>query len=178
MADELAIVRSMHTTQFNHAPAQIFMNTGHQIVGRPSMGAWLSYGLGSESKDLPSFVVLVSGKSNPEGGKSCWGSGYLPTVFQGVEFRNSGDPVLYLSNPNGVPAEARRRTLDAIRKINERRLAAQGDPEISTRIAAYEMAYRMQTSVPELMDISGEPASIHEMYGTEPGKASFANNCL
>jgi hypothetical protein len=178
VADELAVVRSMHTTQFNHAPAQIFMNTGHQIVGRPSMGAWLSYGLGSDNKDLPAFVVLVSGPSNPEGGKSCWGSGYLPTVFQGVEFRNSGDPVLFLSNPRGVTPEARRRSLDAIGSINRRHLADIGDPEISTRIAAYEMAYRMQTSVPDLMDTSDEPRNIHELYGTEPGKASFANNCL
>jgi hypothetical protein len=178
IADDIAVVRSMHTTQFNHAPAQIFMNTGHQIVGRPSMGAWLSYGLGSEYNDLPAFVVLVSGKHNPEGGKSCWGSGYLPTVFQGVEFRNSGDPVLYLSNPEGMTPEARRRTLDAVGAINRRHLADVGDPEIATRIAAYEMAYRMQTSVPDLMDISREPAQVHELYGTEPGKASFANNCL
>jgi hypothetical protein len=178
VADDIAVVRSMFTTQFNHAPAQIFMNTGHQIVGRPSMGAWMSYGLGSENKDLPSFVVLVSGKSTPEGGKSCWGSGYLPTVFQGVEFRNSGDPVLYLSNPDGVTPEARRRTLDAVRSINGRHLAEVGDPEISTRIASYEMAYRMQSSVPDLMDISHEPKSMHELYGTSPGQASFANNCL
>ncbi len=178
LVDELAFVRSMHTTQFNHAPAQIFMNTGHQIVGRPSMGAWMSYGLGSENKDLPAFVVLVSGKSNPEGGKSCWGSGYLPTLFQGVEFRNAGDPVLYLSNPRGVTPEARRRTLDALGAINRRRQADIGDPEIKTRIASYEMAYRMQTSVPDLMDISREPRQVHEAYGTEPGKASFANNCL
>jgi hypothetical protein len=181
VADDIAIVRSMVTTQFNHAPAQIFMNTGHQLVGRPSMGAWLSYGLGSENKDLPSFVVLVSGGSNPEGGKSCWGAGYLPTLFQGVEFRNSGDPVLYLSNPPGVTAEARRRSLDTLGAINKRHLADVGDPEIGTRIAAYEMAYRMQTSVPDLMDIKHEPAAVHERYGSEPGTSgnpSFANNCL
>ncbi len=178
VADDITVVRSMHTTQFNHAPAQIFMNSGHQIVGRPSMGAWLSYGLGSENKDLPAFVVLLSGKNNPEAWKSCWGNGFLPTAYQGVEFRNAGDPVLYLSNPSGVTPEARRRTIDAIGAVNRRHLLEVGDPEISARIAAYELAYRMQTSVPELMDIGREPAEMHELYGTEPGKASFANNCL
>ncbi len=178
VVDDIAIVRSMYTTQFNHAPAQVFMNTGHQIVGRPSMGAWLSYGLGSENRDLPGFVVLLSGQSNPDGGKSCWGSGYLPTTFQGVEFRNTGDPVMFLSNPRGVRPEARRSTLDALGDLNRMRLQEVGDPEIGTRIAAYELAYRMQTSVPELMDVAREPAAVHEMYGTQPGKASFANNCL
>jgi hypothetical protein len=177
VADDVTVIRSMHSSQFNHAPAQILMNTGHQIVGRPSMGAWLSYGLGSENKDLPGFVVLVSGK-NPEGGKSCWGSGFLPTEYQGVEFRSAGDPVLYLSNPPGVSTEARRRTIDTIDGINRRHLLEVGDAEIGTRIAAYELAYRMQASVPELMDISREPASIHKLYGTEPGKVAFANNCL
>ncbi len=177
-ADDIAIIRSMKTTQFNHAPAQIFMNTGHQIVGRPSMGSWLSYGLGSENKDLPAFVVLLSGENNPDGGKSCWGSGFLPTVYQGVEFRSKGDPVLYVSNPDGVSDEVRRNSLDAIRDLNRVNRQATGDPEIDTRIAAYEMAYRMQTSVPELTDISREPRRIHEAYGTRPGQASFANNCL
>jgi Protein of unknown function (DUF1501) len=178
VADDIAVIHSMQTTQFNHAPAQIFMSSGHQIVGRPSMGAWLSYGLGSENRDLPGFVVLLSGRNNPEGGKSCWGNGFLPTTFQGVEFRNSGDPVLYLSNPPGVTTEARRRTIDSIVAINRRHFLDVGDPETVARIASYELAYRMQTSVPELMDISREPARIHELYGTEPGKASFANNCL
>ncbi len=178
VADELAILRSVHTTQFNHAPAQIFMNSGHQIVGRPSMGSWLTYGLGSESRDLPGFVVLLSGENQPDGGKSCWGSGFLPTVYQGVEFRSKGDPVLFLTNPDGVRPQDRRSSLDAIHDLNEAHLKSSGDPEIETRIASYEMAFRMQTSVPELTDISGEPASIHEMYGTEPGKRSFANNCL
>jgi hypothetical protein len=178
VADEIAVVRSVQTTQFNHAPAQIFMNTGHQIVGRPSMGAWLSYGLGSENKDLPGFVVMLSGKQAPEAGKSCWGNGFLPTAFQGVEFRSAGDPVLYLSNPPGVTPDARRRSIDTIGALNRRRLLELGDPEITARIGAYELAYRMQTSVPELMDIAREPAQIHEMYGTEPGKASFANNGL
>lgn len=178
VADEIAIVRSMHTEQFNHAPAQIFMNTGFQLPGRPSMGSWLTYGLGSDSADLPGFVVLLSGINNPDGGKSCWGSGFLPTVYQGVEFRSKGDAVLFVSDPEGVSRDIRRDTLDAIRDLNRLRLDSVGDPEIETRIAQYEMAYRMQTSVPELMDISKEPAEVHELYGTEPGKASFANNCL
>jgi hypothetical protein len=178
VADEVAIVRSLHTTQFNHAPAQIFMNTGFQIIGRPSMGSWMTYGLGSECKDLPGFVVLVSGENQPDGGKACWGSGFLPSVYQGVEFRSQGDPVLFLTNPDGVSDNARRASLDLLKQLNEEHLAANGDPEISTRIASYEMAYRMQSSVPDLVDIHQEPASIHELYGTEPGKKSFANNCL
>ena len=168
----------MHTAQFNHAPAQIFMNTGHQIVGRPSMGSWLTYGLGSANEDLPGFVVLLSGESDPDGGKSCWGSGFLPTMHQGVEFRSQGAPVLYLENPDGVSAESRRASLDTIGQLNAERAEVVGDPEIDTRIASYELAYRMQTSVPELMDISSEPESVHSLYGTEPGQASFAKNCL
>ena len=177
-ADDIAIIRSMKTSQFNHAPAQILLNTGHQIPGRPSMGAWLSYGLGSENKDLPSFVVLLSGENNPDGGKSCWGSGFLPTVHQGVEFRSKGEPVLFVNNPEGVSGDTRRATLDALRDLNQIRTDEIGDPEIRTRIAAYEMAFRMQTSVPELTDLSKEPPKVHEMYGTRPGEASFANNCL
>ncbi len=176
--DELAIIRSMHTTQFNHAPAQIFMNTGHQIIGRPSMGAWLLYGLGSENKDLPGFVVMLSGEADPDGGKALWGSGFLPTVYQGVEFRAKGEPVLFVNNPDGVKAEARRATLDTLGELNQLRRAEIGDPEISTRIEAYELAFRMQTSVPELTDISKEPPDIHQLYGAEPGRKSFANNCL
>jgi len=178
IADEIAIVRSMHTTQFNHAPAQIFMNTGHQIIGRPSMGAWLTYGLGSENADLPGFVVLISGENQPDGGKSCWGSGFLPTVFQGVEFRTKADPVLYLTNPDGMSQEARRQSLDVLHSLNRMHLDTLNDPEIATRIASYELAFRMQTSVPELTDISKEPQSIHEMYGIQPGTTTFANNCL
>jgi Protein of unknown function (DUF1501) len=178
IADDVAIVRSVHTTQFNHAPAQIFMNTGHQIVGRPSLGSWLTYGLGSENKDLPGFVVLISGENNPDGGKSCWGAGFLPSVYQGVEFRNSGDPVLFLTDPAGVTKDARRDSLDVLRALNEKHLAEAGDPEILTRINSYELAYRMQSSVPELVEIAKEPAAVHEAYGTEPGKVSFANNCL
>ncbi|MBX3277059.1 MAG: DUF1501 domain-containing protein [Acidobacteria bacterium] len=177
-ADDIAIVRSMKTTQFNHAPAQIFINTGHQIIGRPSLGSWLSYGLGSENRDLPGFVVLLSGENNPDGGKSCWGSGFLPTVHQGVEFRSKGEPVLFVGNPSGVSAQSRRASLDALRELNQLHFDEVGDPEINTRIAAYEMAYSMQSSVPELTDIAGEPQRIHEMYGTRPGEASFANNCL
>jgi len=178
IADEVAVVHSMSTTQFNHAPAQIFMNTGFQIPGRPSMGSWLTYGLGSENKDLPGFVVLISGDSNPDGGKSCWSSGFLPTTYQGVEFRSQGDPVLFVSNPDGVSSQVRRDTLDALHDLNEFQLHSTLDPEVETRISQYELSYRMQSSVPELMDISKESAATHEMYGTEPGKKSFANNCL
>ncbi|MBX3118884.1 MAG: DUF1501 domain-containing protein [Fimbriimonadaceae bacterium] len=178
IVDDVAIVRSMKTDQFNHAPAQLFMNTGFQLPGRPSMGSWLTYGLGTESADLPGFVVLLSGISNPDGGKSCWGTGFLPSVYQGVEFRSQGDAVLFVSDPDGVTREIRRDTLDALRDLNAIHGKQTLDPEIETRIAQYELAYRMQTSVPELMDISNEPKTIHEMYGTEPGKKSFANNCL
>jgi hypothetical protein len=178
IADEIAIIRSVHTTQFNHAPGQIFMNTGSQVFGRPSIGSWLTYGLGSASRDLPGFVVLLSGENAPDGGKSCWGSGFLPTVYQGVEFRSKGDPVLFVSNPDGIAGGARRDSIDLVNDLNRLRRADVGDPEIDTRIASYEMAYRMQSSVPELTDISKEPASIHALYGTSPGQVSFANNCL
>jgi len=178
IVDDIAIVKSLQTTQFNHAPGQIFMNTGHQIPGRPSMGSWLTYGIGSECANLPGFVVLLSGLNQPDGGKSCWGSGFLPTFYQGVQFRSKGDPVLFLSNPDGVSAETRRRSLDLLRDLNSAHQTDVADPEIATRIASYEMAYKMQSSVPELTDLSSEPQSIYEMYGTEPGKASFANNCL
>ena len=142
------------------------------------MGSWLSYGLGSDNKDLPAFVVLMSGQNNPDGGKSCWGSGFLPTVHQGVEFRAKGEPVLFSRNPDGVDSRARRESLDLIRDLNTLEGQRVGDPETTTRIAAYEMAYRMQSSVPELTDISGESPATHEMYGTEPGQVSFGNNCL
>lgn len=178
VSDDITIVRSMHTTQFNHAPAQIYMNTGFQIIGRPSIGSWMTYGLGSECKDLPGFVVLTSGENQPDGGKACWGSGFLPTVYQGVEFRSQGDPVLFLTNPDGVSPQTRRDSLDLLKQLNEMHLSSNGDPEIATRIASYEMAYKMQSSVPDLVDISAEPQSIHELYGTQPGRKSFANNCL
>ena len=142
------------------------------------MGAWVTYGLGTESKDLPGFVVLLSGENQPDGGKSCWGSGFLPTVYQGVEFRSKGDPVLFLTNPSGVSADDRRASLDTLREMNALHRSDTGDPEIDTRIASYEMAFRMQTSVPELTDLSGEPDAVKAMYGVEPGKRSFANNCL
>jgi hypothetical protein len=142
------------------------------------MGSWLSYGLGSENHNLPSFCVLVSGPAAPDGGASLWGSGFLPTIHQGVQLRSQGDPVLFLSNPAGMDAQQRRRSLDTLRALNELQFNAVGDPEINTRIAQYEMAYRMQTSVPEVMDIAREPAHVHEAYGTRPGQRSFANNCL
>lgn len=178
VVDDITIVKSMSTDAFNHAPAQILMNTGSQLFGRPSMGSWVTYGLGSESQDLPAFVVTSSGKKGPSGGNSCWGSGFLPTVYQGVQFRGSGDPVLYLSNPPGVNNELQRDSLDAVKKLNQMRLDVTGDPEIATRINSFEMAFRMQSSAPELMDLAKEPKHILEMYGAEPGKASFANNCL
>ena len=178
IVDDCAIIRSMSTDQFNHAPAQLFMNTGFQVPGRPSMGSWLTYGLGTENQDLPGFVVLISGLSNPDGGKSCWGTGFLPSVYQGVEFRSQGEPVLFVKDPDGVTREIRRDTLDAIRDLNQMNLKKALDPEIETRIAQYELAYRMQTSVPDLMDVSQESKETHEMYGTELGKKSFGNNCL
>jgi hypothetical protein len=178
VADDLCVVRSMYTDQFNHAPAQLFLHTGAPRQGRPSMGSWLTYGLGTESRDLPGFVVLVSGGKTPDGGSSLWGTAFLPTVYQGVQCRSQGDPVLYVSNPPGMDRELRRASLDALKDLNEMQLKAVGDPETLTRIAQYELAYRMQTSVPELMQIDREPAAIHELYGTEPGKLSFANNCL
>jgi uncharacterized protein (DUF1501 family) len=178
VVDEIAIVKSMNTDAFNHAPGQIFMNTGTQQFGRPSMGAWVTYGLGSESSDLPAYVVFSSGSKGTSGGASNWGSGFLPSVYQGVLFRSSGDPVLFLSNPKGFDSETQRDSLDTIKKLNQKHLDVVGDPEISTRINSYEMAYRMQTSAPELMDISKEPKHILEMYGAEPGASSFANNCL
>ncbi len=178
VVDDIAIVKSMSTDAFNHAPGQILMNTGSQLFGRPSMGSWVTYGLGSESQDLPAFVVTSSGKKGPSGGNSCWGSGFLPTVYQGVQFRGSGDPVLYLSNPPGVDTELQRDSLDSVRKLNQMRLDVTGDPEIATRINSFEMAFRMQSSAPELMDLAKEPKSVLEMYGAEPGKPSFANNCL
>jgi uncharacterized protein (DUF1501 family) len=154
------------------------MNTGAQQFGRPSMGAWVTYGLGSESRDLPGFVVFSSGKKGPSGGNSNWGCGFLPTVYQGVQFRGTGDPVLYLSNPPGVDPALQRDSLDAVKALNEQHLDVVGDPEISTRINSFEMAFRMQTSAPELMDLSKESKETLEMYGAQPGKSSFANNCL
>jgi hypothetical protein len=178
VVDDLAIVRTVATEVFNHAPAKIFINTGSPQFGRPSMGAWVTYGLGSESEDLPGFVVLQSGPRGPRGGAPNWGSGFLPTVYQGVPFRTSGEPILNLTSPQGVTPARQRQVLDAVRDLNQDRLVETGDPEIATRIASYEMAYRMQTSAPELIDLSREDRRTLELYGAEPGRVSFANNCL
>ena len=178
VVDDVAIVRSLVTDAFNHAPGQIMMNTGSQQFGRPSIGAWTTYGLGSESRDLPGFVVLNSAKKGTSGGSSNWGCGFLPTVYQGVPFRSQGDPVLFLSNPPGIDARTQRDSLDTLRELNALRLDAVGDPEIATRINSFELAYKMQTSAPDLMDISRESKDTLEMYGAEPGKPSYANNCL
>lgn len=177
VVDDVCFVQGFYSEAFNHDPATLFMNTGAQLAGRPSMGSWFSYGLGSENKDLPAFVVLMTGVGQPLT-NSAWGSGFLPTVHQGVPLRSQGDPVLFVSNPAGVTSERRRQSLDVIRDLNQKRYDALKDPEIQTRIAAYEMAYKMQTSVPDVMDISKEPPEMHEMYATTPGRASFANNCL
>ena len=176
--DDVSVIKSMVTDAFNHAPGQLLMNTGTMQFGRPSMGAWALYGLGSETRDLPSFVVFSSGTKGPSGGSSCWGSGFLPTVYQGVQFRSGGDPVLYLSNPPGVDKTMQRASLDAIRELDQQHLATEGDPEIATRINSFEMAFRMQDVAPDLMDISKESKETLELYGAEPGKGSFANNCL
>ncbi|MBM3759323.1 MAG: DUF1501 domain-containing protein [Acidobacteria bacterium] len=178
VVDDIAIVKSMNTDAFNHAPGQLLMNTGSMIFGRPSFGAWTTYGLGSEADDLPAFVVFSTGKKGPSGGNSCWGSGFLPTTHQGVQFRASGDPVLYLSNPEGIDGRLQRESLDSIKKLNQMKLDQVGDPEIATRINSYEMAFKMQASAPDLMDISKEPKHILDMYGAEPGKPSFANCVL
>ena len=177
-ADEIAIVRSLQTDEFNHAPAQLFLHTGFGRLGRPSMGSWVTYGLGSENQDLPGFVVLLSGGTDPTGGKACWGSGFLPSVYQGVQCRAAGEPILYANNPEGMSRETRRRSLDALKALNEAEVAQFGDPETVTRIAQYELAYRMQMAVPEVMDIAKEKPETIEMYGAKPGEASFANNCL
>ena len=178
VVDDVCFIKSMHTDHFNHAPAQLFVHTGSQLQGRPSMGSWATYGLGTMNKDLPGFVVLTSGGVQPDGGTALWGNGFLPSVYQGTQFRSQGDPVLFVSNPNGISPQVRRESLDAIGDLNRLHLAKAQDPEIATRIAQYELAYRMQTTVPELMEISQEPKEVHEAYGTEPGKTSFANNCL
>ncbi|MBN73364.1 MAG: sulfatase, partial [Gimesia sp.] len=178
VVDDIAIVKSMKTDAFNHAPAQIQALTGSQLFGKPSLGAWTLYGLGSESKNLPGFVVFSSGNKGPSGGSSCWGSGFLPTTHQGVMFRGGQEPVLYLKNPPGVSTELQRDSLDTLKALNQRHLEQVGDPEIATRINSFEMAYRMQASAPDVMDLSQETKSTLELYGAEPGQTSFANNCL
>lgn len=196
VADQTCILRTVHTDQFNHSPAQLLLHTGQPRLGNPSMGSWVTWGLGSENSDLPGFVVLASGGKTPSAGKSLWGSGFLPTVYQGVQCRTSGSPVLYLDDPRGIDRNLRRRTLDAMRDLNQLQFQKNGDPETQTRIAQYELAYRMQVAVPEVMQISNEPQHILDLYGAVPGFVSaaesaddprvlykgddptFANNCL
>lgn len=178
IVDDVAIVKSMVTNAFNHAPAQLLMSTGSQQFGKPSLGSWTLYGLGSESQNLPGFVVFSTGSKGPSGGSANWGSGFLPTVHQGVQLRTSGDPVLFLSNPAGVDDRLQRDSLDAINALNRRHLDKMNDPEIATRINSFEMAYRMQASAPEAMDLADEPEHILKMYGAEPGQGTFANTCL
>lgn len=178
IVDDVCFIKSMQTDVFNHGPAKIFTQTGSPQPGRPSMGSWVTYGIGSESSDLPGFVVLQSGPRGPRGGSALWSSGFLPTTYQGVPFRGQGDPILNLQSPPGFDRDAQADFTDTVTQLNQLRYHAVNDPEIQTRIASYEMAYRMQMSAPELMDIESEPKHIQEMYGTEPGKASFANNAL
>ncbi|HEY7116265.1 MAG TPA: DUF1501 domain-containing protein [Tepidisphaeraceae bacterium] len=178
IADDLTFIKSMHSEQFNHAPAELLLYTGSPRQGRPSFGSWVTYGLGSESHDLPGFIVLVSGGTLPSAGKSAWGSGFLPSVYQGVQCRSGGDPVLYVSNPDGMSRDVRRMTLDALRDLNALQERELGSPETLTRIAQYEMAFRMQTAVPEVMDIAKEDSKTLDAYGAKPGASSFANNCL
>ena len=177
VVDDICLVRSLRTDQFNHAPGQIFLNTGFSQPGRPSMGSWVTYGLGAETSDLPAFVVMSTG-SGISGGAANWSSGFLPTIYTGVRFRNQGDPIVDVSSPAGVDARTQRDTLDLVGALNRRHLDAVGDPEIATRIASYEMAFRLQTSAPELMDLKSESQSTLDMYGVDPAKPSFARACL
>jgi uncharacterized protein (DUF1501 family) len=176
VVDDVALLKAMHTDQFNHAPGQLFMNTGSSLPGRPCLGSWVSYGIGSESDNLPAFVVLPSGSNSA--GVANWSSGFLPTTYAGVPLRSQGDPILNVSSPAGVDPAAQRETIDLVGRLNRRRLDAVGDPEIATRIASYEMAYRLQSSAPELMNLAGETQQTLDMYGAVPGKPSYANNCL
>ncbi len=178
IAGDVTVLQSMKTDEFNHAPAELLLYTGSPRQGRPSMGSWVTYGLGSENENLPGFVVLISSGTQPSGGQGCWGSGFIPSVFQGVQCRSKGDPVLCVSDPAGMNRETRRQTLDALKELNQLQATELGHPETATRIAQYELAYRMQTSVPEVMDISRESKATLEAYGAQPGEASFANNCL
>jgi len=178
VADEITFIKAVHTDQFNHAPAQLFMHTGTPRLGRPSLGSWVVYGLGSENQNLPGFIVLASGGQQPDAGKSVFGSGFLPTVYQGVQCRTGGDPVLYLTDPHGMNRDLRKKTIEAINDINRQVYDEVQDPEILTRISQYEMAFRMQMSVPEVMDVSKEPQYILDMYGVKPGDGTFAMNCL
>lgn len=178
VVDELAVIRSMNTDQFNHAPAELMLHTGSPRLGRPSLGSWTVYGLGSESQNLPGYIVLVSSGSNPSAGKSVWGSGFLPSVFQGVQCRSQGEPVLYVTNPAGMDQNLRRASLDTLNELNRLQAEELGSPETLTRIAQYELAFRMQVAVPEVMDLSRETQATLDAYGAKPGEGSFANNCL
>jgi hypothetical protein len=178
VADDLAFIKSMWTDQFNHAPAELFLYTGSARAGGAGMGSWITWGIGSESQNLPGFVVLISGGTDPTGGKALWSTGFLPSVYQGVQCRTTGDPILYVSNPKGMDRDVRRRSLDSLKKLNELDLKTAGDPETLTRIEQYELAFRMQMAVPDAMDIGKEPQYIRDAYAAQPGAASFANNCL
>jgi hypothetical protein len=178
IADELAILNAVKTTNVNHSPAMVFAHTGAMIPGRPSLGAWLVYGLGSESRNLPAFVAMQSGPRGPRNATDIWGSGFLPTTYQGVPFLNGPEPIFDLKSPEGVGAATQSRAIETLAALNRRRLEMTGDTEVSTRIASYEMAFRMQTSAPELMDLSGESKETLDLYGVEAGKAGFGVNCL
>lgn len=178
LADKISFLKAVHTDQFNHAPAQLLMHTGSAQIGRPSIGSWVTYGLGTENEDLPGYVVLTSGGNNPDAGKQIWGSGFLPSVYQGVQCRSKGEPVLYLNDPKGLSRDIRKASIDAINDVNRLTHEEFGDPETLSRISQYELAFRMQTAVPGVMDINNEPDYIHEMYGTKPGEVAFANNAL
>jgi hypothetical protein len=178
VVDEVSFLKAVTTDQFNHAPAQLLMHTGSPRLGRPSMGSWVTYGLGTENQNLPGFVVLTSGGSFPDAGKSVWGSGFLPSVYQGVQCRSEGDPVLFIKDPNGMSRDLRKASIETINEANRQEYAEYNDPEILSRISQYEMAYRMQITAPDVMNINDEPSYIHEMYGTQPGKSCFANNVL
>src|SRR6185312_11452839 len=178
IVDDVSFLKAVTTDQFNHAPAQLLVHTGSPRLGRPSMGSWVTYGLGTENQNLPGFVVLTSGGKFPDAGKSVWGSGFLPSVYQGVQCRSEGDPVLFIKDPNGMDRDLRKASIDAINQVNEHEYKEYNDPEILSRISQYEMAYNMQIAAPEVMNINNEPQYTHDMYGTQPGKASFANNVL
>jgi len=178
IVDELSFLKAVTTDQFNHAPAQLMVHTGSPRLGRPSLGSWVTYGLGTENQNLPGFIVLTSGGKTPDAGKSVWGSGFLPSVYQGVQCRNEGAPVLFMNDPDGMNRDLRKASIDAINDVNQQEYADYHDPEILSRISQYEMAYKMQIAAPEVMNINNEPEYIHEMYGTKPGKACFANNVL
>jgi len=176
--DDVCFIKTMQTEQFNHGPAQLMVHTGQARMGSPSIGSWVTWGLGTENEDLPGFIVLLSGGRPPRAGKALWSGGFLPSVYQGVQCRSQGDPVLNVSNPAGISRDIRRVALDSLNRLNRQAYEEFGDPETLTRIAQYEMAFRMQAAVPDVMDISKEPESVHALYGTQPGKESFANNCL